>query len=144
MRRILSFLLIICVFALSTACESAKKTVGSNPLSMLTSTDWQLASLLGQAVNAEDFGRHLPFLHFDADGKLNGSTGCNNFTGKFQTREGQMRIDPGAMTKMGCAGNGEKNFLNALNEVASFRPSAERLELMDAGGNPLMELIPKE
>lgn len=135
--------LILCLVSFLAACGGQEEL--SNPLvDTLTANDWELSSLLEKDVTEKDFGRQLPFVHFEAGGQVSGSTGCNTFRGAFQSKGNDLRIDPGAMTKMACAGDGEKNFLNALNDVSSAKAGVNELELLDSSGSVLMRLIPKK
>lgn len=129
---------------LLSSCDSMKSmTKGFEPLSLLTQNTWVLESIMGSAVSKSDFGKQLPFLNFNSDGKMNGSTGCNNFNGDFQLKADQLSLNPGAMTKMACAGNGEKDFLNSLGQVAGLSNDDGKLQLLDSAGKTLLSFLPK-
>jgi len=120
------------------------KKMTSDPLSLLTSKTWGLESLLGKAINTSSFTSGIPSLLFSKDNKLSGSTGCNNFNGNFNLSGMGLGIDPGAMTKKACAGDGEKNFLNALSQVKSFDVSGDKLQLFGDAGKNLLSFLPKK
>ena len=91
-----------------------------SPFDELTSEKWTLSDLPGNSSWQEKFPDSLPFLEFDDGGRLNGSTGCNNFHGNFSLTGNGIEIDPGAMTRKMCSGNGEKLFLEALATVEGY------------------------
>lgn len=137
-------LLLLPLLLIGPSCDSMKKMGNvSNLSSMLMQQPWMLESLLGQTVSAQDFGKQLPFVQFGENGLLNGSTGCNNFSGNFQLEGQQLTLNPGGMTKMACAGEGEKNFLNALMQVNTVQPLGNKLQLLGSEGELLMQLFPK-
>ena len=140
MRKKLSTLFLIAIVSLSS-CDSMKK-ITSDPLSMLTSKTWGLESLLGNAVDINSFTSGIPSLLFSKDSKLSGFTGCNNFNGNFNLSGMVLGLDPGAMTKKACAGDGEKNFLNALSQVKSFDISGDKLKLFGDAGKDLLSFLP--
>lgn len=138
------FFVLLLLVTSSFSCDSLKKMgSGTDLTALLMRQPWVLESLLGQAVSDQDFGRQLPFLQFGENGLLNGSTGCNNFSGNFKSEGQQLALNPGGMTKMACAGEGEKTFLNALSQVSSAQTLGNKLQLLAADGQLLMQLLPK-
>lgn len=88
------------------------------------------------------FSGGLPSLGFTDDGKLTGSTGCNSFSGGYELNGTNINLNPGAMTKKACPGNGENQFLDALKNVSNFKVGKDKLTLLD-GASELMTLIPQ-
>lgn len=111
-------------------------------LTQLGGTEWNVTSLLGKSLKAEDIMKGLPSLNFSDNGKLFGSTGCNNFTGSFKLDGTELSLDPGAMTKMMCPDNTEQDFLNAINQVTNVKMDENKLNLLN-GTNIVMSLEPK-
>lgn len=105
--------------------------------------EWQVTSLLGKTLNASDTMKGLPFLNFSENGKLFGSTGCNNFTGSFKLEGTKLSLNPGAMTKMMCPGNTEQDFLSAIKKVTDLKLDGSMLNLLN-GANTVMTLISKD
>ena len=114
-----------------------------NPLSLLTGNSWALNTLLGQGLDLSKFSQGIPSLSFLEGGRLAGFTGCNNFSGGFSLEGKDLKLDPGAMTKKACAGNGEDQFMAALSQVKNFKVGKDQLTLLD-GAKELMSFVPKE
>ncbi len=56
-----------------------------------------------------------------ADGRVQGTTDCNGFSGAYTTDERKIRFDDKmAMTKMYCEGSQETEFVKMLLEVRSY------------------------
>jgi heat shock protein HslJ len=136
----LSVILILTIFLGLSSCSS----VGNlNPLSLLTGNNWVLNSMLGKALDPAKFAGGLPFLNFQEGGKLAGFAGCNNFNGSFNLEGTSLKLDPGAMTRKACPGNGEKDFTSALSQVANFKVNKNKLTLLDGAAKELMSFIPQ-
>lgn len=103
---------------------------------------WNVTSLLGKTLTADDALKTLPSLNFSDDGKLYGSTGCNNFTGSYKLDGTKLSLNPGAMTKMMCSGTTEQDFLTAINQVTNFKMDGNTLNLLN-GAATVMSLVPK-
>lgn len=126
------------------SCSSLDKASGGQPrLSDLVGSEWVLESLKGQAVTESDFMKGLPSLVFKEDGGLQGSTGCNSFTGNF-TLGDALKLNPGVMTKMNCPGSSESDFLNALTGTTSLDLLENKLVLKNATNELLRFTSSKE
>lgn len=128
------------LFVLFLGMSSCSSVSNLNPLKMLTGNNWILSTLMGGGLDM--FGDNLPFLSFTDKGILTGSTGCNSFSGNFQLSGTDLNLDPGAMTRKACPGNGESMFIDALKKVSKFKISGDKLTLLD-GASELMTLIPQ-
>lgn len=76
---------------------------------------------------------------FSADGKLGGSSGCNNYTATVEASGKSIKIGPAASTRMACAEPAgvmeqETGYLKALGTAASYRLDGNQLELRTADG----------
>ncbi|GAB3656898.1 META domain-containing protein [Echinicola sediminis] len=129
------------LFVLFLGMSSCSSVSNLNPLKMLTGNNWVLSTLMGGGLDM--FGEGLPFLSFTDAGRLAGSTGCNSFSGNFQLSGTDLNLDPGAMTRKACPGNGESIFIDALKKVSKFKVSSDKLTLLD-GASELMTLIPQK
>lgn len=108
----------------------------------LDDTTWRPTDLGGvpvlEASNA--------FVSFGADATLNGSTGCNSFSGGWSTDggDGGIEILTGAMTLAACATDElqeqETAFLGALNAALFYERNGGSLTLLDGDKNKLAEL----
>ena len=84
--------------------------------------------------------RDAPRLHFLADGKLAGYTGCNRVVGAWRVEAGEIKLSELSSTKRGCLGPGaevERRFTTAL----AGRVSIEGQTLVVSGGNERVEFI---
>lgn len=68
-------------------------------------------------------------------GKLTGNTGCNGFSGTVElTGDHMLKLDPGIMTRMACAGeNVEETFVHALGAATHWGISSSQLTLYQTG-----------
>lgn len=138
-----SILLLLALWGMS-ACKGVKEAGNSVDIAqVLTQNTWVLNSFGDRFVNKSEFGKELPFMTLTSEGKLQGSTGCNRFNGSYSLKGNRIELDPGAMTKMACAGQGEKTFLNQLSQVASVSTSEDKLILLDDAGYSLLSFVPQ-
>ncbi|OLY91593.1 Heat shock protein HslJ [Cnuella takakiae] len=103
---------------------------------------WELSFLAGSPQPiAELYPGRKPSLQFDAaNARVGGSTGCNRFSGGVTLGEKSIHFAAMALTKMYCPGEGEKRFLDALQQANAFAltDSGELTLLRDQ--EPLMRL----
>jgi heat shock protein HslJ len=138
MKKLIYGLLILAI--VNSSCGSSKNL---NVINTLTQNSWVINSLLGKQPDAASFLKGLPSMNFGSDGKLTGSTGCNNFAGNFKLEGTAVTLDPGAMTRMACPGNGEADFLSALQQVTNLKLNGNTLSLLN-GATEVMSLISKK
>jgi heat shock protein HslJ len=127
---------IVGILLVLNACSSG------DPLTQLGGKEWNVTSLFGKSLDGDDITKGLPSLNFNDNGKLFGSTGCNNFTGSYKLDGTKISLDPGAMTKMFCPGDTEQDFLKAINQVTSLKMDGNTLNLLN-GSSTVMSLEPK-
>lgn len=133
-------LLVACILTITVSCTSTCKM---GVKKQLTSNAWELSSLNGKIPDMAEFRTGMPFILFDKSGRMSGSTGCNNFMGKYEISKTGFKPDAGAMTRMACQGKGEAMFIEALNQAKNIRLDSGKLVLLD-GTNELMTLLPKK
>ena len=85
-------------------------------------------------------------LNFGADGQVSGNSGCNNYSGGYETSGAALKIGPLASTMMACdkpAGvmDQEQQYLAALQNAATFEIAGDTLTIRDAGG--AMQVVAK-
>ncbi len=119
-------------------CKPIQKTA----VGMLTNNQWELESLKGNSTLADLFPSGLPFLNFEEAGKLSGFGGCNNFSGIYSLEGKDLKLDPGAVTQKACLAEGENQFLEAIQQVKSFKGDSEKITLFGEAGE-LMSFVPK-
>jgi heat shock protein HslJ len=75
---------------------------------------------------------------FFENGKLNGSAGCNNYSGAYEVEGNNMEIGPLASTMMMCPDpdimEQEQLYLGALGSAVFYKILANRLELINGEG----------
>lgn len=131
------FVLLILVFS---GCVSSG---GINQLSLLTKNSWILSKQMGSDVDLSKFVAGFPTLDFLEGGNLAGFSGCNNFSGSFTFKGTEIQLDPGAMTRKACPGDGDGEFISALNRAKNFTIEKEKLTLLD-GVTELMSFVPNK
>lgn len=127
--------------ALALACgpppafENERLTGVSVSVGRVTDVIWVPLEIDGVAV-PEGAGLSLT-VHFD--GKVEGTTGCNRFTGKADLDAGVMSFGPLAVTEIACAEpekmEREAAWLKALSEVRWFIAAPEGLWLQREDGS---------
>jgi heat shock protein HslJ len=85
-------------------------------------------------------------LNFGADGQISGNSGCNNYSGGYETSGAALKVGPLASTRMFCekpAGvmDQEQQYLAALQNAATFEIAGDTLTIRDADG--AMQVVAK-
>jgi heat shock protein HslJ len=104
----------------------------------LQDTRWVLVSLGGEPPLAGT----APSAEFTED-QISGSAGCNTYFGTYAVSGSEITIADVANTEMWCMEpegvmDQEAAFLKALDTVATYRVDADRLELLDEAGSPVL------
>ncbi len=107
----------------------------------LVSERWVLRRLGRHKVKPAD-PEHEPWLIFEPrTGIVEGSAGCNRFTGSFEKGVTTLRMKSFGMTRMACQGlRQEAAFMNALERTWHYRVTDRWLELADEHGVVLAKL----
>ena len=135
MKTVNLTLLATALFLTLTAekCDKGSSTT-MDPMTALTGSQWNLASLAGEAVKLPE-GVKTPFLSLGKDSKVSGFGGCNNLMGSMKL-EGTAVSFPGlASTKMFCenAQPTENAFMSALRATNSYSLDGDKLMFLDNG-----------
>ncbi|MBL8517629.1 MAG: META domain-containing protein [Betaproteobacteria bacterium] len=96
----------------------------------------ETASLVGTAW-IQGSGGNAPRLQFNTATSVNGTGGCNTFSGKAELGGTAMKLGPLATTKKLCVGPSqavEDAFYRALQDTASARIESGQLVLLNAKG----------
>jgi heat shock protein HslJ len=128
MKRII-FLALLCA-ALLAACAPGQPTATAG----LLGEDWILVALNGQPPLA---GRP-PTLKLEND-SIGGTSGCNSYGGGYRLQGSELSFLETVQTEMYCMDpegimEQERAYFDALNQVAGFTLSGDRLELKNAAG----------
>jgi len=85
------------------------------------------------------------FVQFEVDGSIKGHGGCNGFFGSLEETDTGIKVGPLGATRMACEEqvmNREQAFMTALQDGRAFEMGANRLQVLDADGTLLVELVP--
>ncbi len=96
--------------------------------------NWELNYISGAKIAFDGlYPAKKPMIRFDADNKISGNTGCNQFSGTATVNGNSINFPESmAMTKMFCPGEGEQVFLQMLKKVNRYSLSGNTLTfLMD-------------
>ncbi len=88
---------------------------------------------------------HPPGLRFERDGKVSGSSGCNQWFGRALLSSDSLRLEPMGMTRMLCDPQSnlvETRFVQALSATRHARLQDQALHLLDAQGQVLWRFTP--
>ncbi len=105
---------------------------------------WTLISINGKALAITDEAK-IPEIKINITKmKLNGFSGCNRITmGIELTANKGLKFKQGIMTRMACPEpNYEKDFMQAMNAVASYELSDEKLVFYNSDGVEVLSFQP--
>jgi heat shock protein HslJ len=113
----------------------------------LLDTSWVLAMLSGNIGQLQEVlpGTEITAV-FNPDGRVVGSSGCNDFASNFTVEDNSLTISIPAMTRMVCDEPQdimlqETNFLSNLTAIASYQIEENELQLLDVEGNTILIFI---
>ena len=109
MTRTLAMLALPLVIFVIGACSSSPGA-SSEPsaAATLSGTTWTVTTVGGDFVDANS----PPTIDFAADGKVSGTTGCNQYSGTYEVNGNEIAVGLLAMTMMLCEGSiGEQETL---------------------------------
>ncbi len=138
-------LLVGSLAALFSACSSTPKQETMKQTSepamniSLTHTQWVAEKIFGNAADAAE-----STVSFPEEGKVGGSTGCNNYTGSVTIELTSIDFGLLATTRMMCApaiSGQETLFLEALEITSSWQRIGSTLIFLDKNGETVMTLI---
>lgn len=104
---------------------------------------WRLTELKGEPVEVAQGQREAHLVLHTEENRVAGATGCNRLSGSYRLEDDRLSFGPLATTRMACMNeaNVESRFLAALEETASYRVLADRLELYDDEGERLARFV---
>ena len=115
------------------------ETCAGTASATLENTHWKLVEAGGQPV-VTPADRQEAYFRLDPLGnQLQGFSGCNQFGGGYKVEGRTLRFTQVSMTMMACVdtNNPEQRFTTAVNSVAAYKISGNRLELLDSAGATL-------
>lgn len=91
---------------------------------------WILVSLNDKSFSQSNT-QDIPMLEISGDENIiSGSTGCNRLNGQVKVEGDHIRIENITTTRMACRDNYEKEFLQAIKNINSYRVEENQLMLM--------------
>ena len=110
---------------------------------------WALSSFIDGETARSALANTEITATFDEEGKLGGSSGCNNYSTAYEVSGDQISIPgPIASTMMMCPAPGvmeqEGEYLAALESVASYAIEAKQLTLYNAQGQAILTFVVQE
>ena len=134
----LALLVTACMPGRLTSGETEPATDTPAASASLDGTQWNVAELDGEPVNAKGQGT-LDF----TNGQVSGTAFCNSFGGSYEVDGSALTLGQLVSTLMACEDMGpETEYFAALGKVASYRRDGSTLVLSDADGADLVVLIP--
>jgi putative lipoprotein len=134
------------------APERARTIIGSGAPPPTEASAGAVA-LAGPTWVAEDIGNRgviddlQSHVAFTAEGRAQGSGGCNTFSGAYAHAAATLDVGPLASTKKACPPaiiGQEARFFEALGQTRGYRIENGLLYLLDARGMPVMRLWPRD
>jgi heat shock protein HslJ len=123
------------LLGLVLAVGTAGMTMGTD----LAGSEWRPSFMSASDLPA---GTHM-LVHFNPDGKITGSGGCNRFFGSYTISGNTIKIGPLASTRKGCPGllEAETAFFATLEAAKRFAQDGDSLVLFDAAGTRLAQFV---
>jgi heat shock protein HslJ len=107
----------------------------------LAGSSWVLASYGPPDAQTPAAGEPAT-LAFGTDGRVTGTTGCNNLTGPYSAAGGKLTIGPLATTRRAClsdAANAQEQAIVAtLNGAVGYERTSDRLRITSADGKTVL------
>ena len=114
---------------LLAACSSAPED--------LESTSWQLTQIGDQ----QPVPGTTVTIQFDDTGSVDGTTGCNSYSGPYEVERANISMGPFASTLVGCPGAvgvQETTYLTALQITTTYTVDGDTLTFFNAEGETLL------
>ncbi|MXN92464.1 META domain-containing protein [Flavobacterium sp. Sd200] len=141
MKTILSFVTTLVLITFLQSCNSTKAV---SSLDVLTTKDWELTTINGQPVDASKYNSGVPVANFSKDNKISGNGGCNRYSGSYNlNEEGGINISQVIATKMFCPGDGEGEYMKALETANAAMVDKDKLVLLN-GVDEVLVFKPKQ
>ena len=140
-----SFLVVLLLLAAHALVQAQPGRNLSTGQRVLAGTEWQLVSLGPPGSEVDVVAGTTPTANFGEDGRVGGSTGCNNYGGTYEVRGDMITIGRLVSTRRACldqnANEQERRFLAALEAANRFRLSSSRLTIFADRGRTVLNLV---
>lgn len=111
----------------------------------LVGTRWRLAGFSDNETARSALAGSNATVVFGTDGRLTGSTGCNDLSGPYTTNGNRIAIGPLAVTERSCLDSAlmaqERDLLDALEVAATYEIRGDRLLMTDTSGTQMAEFV---
>src|SRR5574344_886923 len=112
-----------------SSCSSTKDVQKLSYDQSLKDTKWQLESLNEKAIKKIE---RVASINFDKENKVYGNLGCNNFFGKFESKNDLLKISQIGSTMMMCQDMSiESLYSKILENVKKYKVEKEILIFFD-------------
>ena len=112
-----------------SSCSSTKDVQKLSYDQSLKDTKWQLESLNEKAIKKIE---RVASINFDKENKVYGNLGCNNFFGKFESKNDLLKISQIGSTMMMCQDMSiESLYSKILENVKKYKVAKEILIFFD-------------
>jgi heat shock protein HslJ len=138
MKKIFLCLIVLVIMVGFTACS------GQNSVAL--NGDWKLVSYGSKSNPTPAVPDIDTNVTFSSDGKINGSVGCNSFSGDYKVSGDKITFGPIASTLMGCPdpiGQQESVVFSVFTNEATFKIDGSTLTITSADGNSVVVLAQK-
>ena len=120
------------------ACQEDAPTPAADPLALIgTGTEWTITEIAGAQVPE---GIRVTMLSPEP-GMIAGSSGCNRYSGRIETRDGALHVGALAGTRMMCAPEQmqvEQAFHSTIGTVTALQLADQALDFTDAAGKVVL------
>jgi heat shock protein HslJ len=126
--------------------ERQVAVVDAPPVDPLRETSWTLTTINGQPV----ITGVIPLLIFGANNDLNGSGGCNTFSGRYTANAGSITISDLMASQVFCPDppgiqEQEEAYFNALRQAATYElPDNNTLIIRNGAGQETLRFLSRE
>lgn len=111
----------------------------------LVGTVWRLAGFSDNATARSALAGSNATVVFGTDGRVTGSTGCNDLSGPYTTDDARISIGPLAVTERACFAPDlvlqERALLEGLEIAATYDIEGDRLTMVDASATRMVEFV---
>jgi heat shock protein HslJ len=115
------------------------------PDAPLIGPTWRLAGFSDNTTSRSALAGTNATVTFSSDGRITGTTGCNDVQGSYTLSGNALRTGPLTVTERACAEPErmaqERDLLEALSVAATYEIEGDRLVLTDEGSRSTVEFV---
>ena len=115
------------------------------PRDVLTGTEWRLTSFSKAGAQTPLIEGTVVTIKFSADGKVNGSGGCNSYGGEYRVHDENISLGRLISTRRACSAQAvteqERQYLEALGSAGKFKLAGEQLTLLYGEGRGSLHFV---